>query len=55
MNEEQNTNVSQPAGQSISPVWAEVTDEFLSQKPLLVPWTWGDYYAVRYLAGTMRG
>ena len=27
----------------------------LRHKPLLVPWTWGDYYAVRYLAGTLRG
>lgn len=30
-------------------------DDDFRQKPLLVPWTWGDYYAVRYLAGTLRG
>ena len=34
---------------------AKPTDDDLRQKPLVVPWTWGDYYAVRYLAGTLRG
>lgn len=33
----------------------DITDDDFRQKPLRVPWTWGDYYAVRYLAGTMRG
>ena len=26
----------------------------MRQKPLLVPWTWGEYYAVRYLCGARR-
>lgn len=33
----------------------EITDDTPRQKPLQVPWTWGEYYAVRYLAGTLRG
>ena len=26
------------------------TDDTLREKPLQVPWTWGEYYAVRYLS-----
>jgi hypothetical protein len=26
------------------------TDDTIREKPLLVPWTWGEYYAVRYLS-----
>ncbi|MEN6533363.1 MAG: hypothetical protein ABFD89_06850 [Bryobacteraceae bacterium] len=26
------------------------TDDTPREKPLLVPWTWGEYYAVRYLS-----
>ena len=28
----------------------EVSEDTLREKPLRVPWTWGEYYAVRYLA-----
>jgi hypothetical protein len=33
----------------------EITESTPRQKPFVIPWTWGEYYAVRYLAGTMRG
>jgi hypothetical protein len=33
----------------------EITEDTPRQKPLVVPWSWGEYYAVRYLAGTLRG
>lgn len=46
-----NTELEPNAGKTA----AKPTDDDLRQKPLQVPWTWGDYYAVRYLAGTMRG
>ena len=42
------------AGNS-KPEREEPTDDTPRQKPLQMPWTWGEYYAVRYLASTMRG
>jgi len=44
MNEEAHQRPSKP----------EITDDTPRQYPLIVPWTWGDYYAVRYLASTMK-
>ena len=26
------------------------TNDTVREKPLLVPWTWGEYYAIRYLS-----
>ena len=27
----------------------------MRDRPFIVPWTWGEYHAVRYLAGSLRG
>ena len=32
----------------------EITDDTLRRNPLIVPWTYGDYYAARYLAGCLH-
>lgn len=47
-------DVNQPAGETISPARGEKTENDLRDKPLLVPWTWADYFAARYLAGNMK-
>lgn len=54
MSEANSGDVNQPTEEAIPPAQRKISDADLRQKPLLVPWTWGDYYAVRYLAGNLR-
>ena len=37
------------------PMRGELSEDTLRDRPFIVPWTWGEYHAVRYLAGSMRG
>jgi len=55
MSEQIRGDVNQHTGAAMPSARGEISDADLRQKPLLVPWTWGDYFAVRYLAGTMHG
>jgi len=54
MNQEDTADLRQPNGQTNRPAREKDSEADLREKPLLVPWTWGEYYAVRYLAGSLR-
>ena|ERR1035441_5608131 len=54
MSEESSREVNQQTGAAIPPTRGEVTDDTLREYPFIVPWTCGDYYLVRYLAGCMK-
>ena len=54
MSEQTSGDVNQQTGETIPPARGEKSEADLREKPLLVPWTWGEYYAVRYLAGIRK-
>jgi hypothetical protein len=54
MSEENGGNANQTTGETIPPARGEITLDTPRQVPLKVPWTWREYYAVRYLEGCRK-